>query len=913
MTRYIFGILGILLINTFAYSQSKIFGYINGNEGKPLKGVEVKLLPSGKVTETDQVGYFQFSNIENGKYTIVFNATYYQQLEKEVTVSGEKKIEIEKITLIYEPEDSEVGIITLTASELNDDENDGIQTGVGLLQASRDEFSRTAAFEWGTYWFRPRGFDNRYNDVQFNGVQMAKQDNGRVEFSNWGGLNDVVRYPTEIAQNNNTSVNTFGNLAGVTYYSTRASDYSKGTSISYSLTNRSYRNRIMATYASGMNKNGWAYVISGSRRWAEEGYFEGTFQDRYAYFASIEKKINDKHSLNLTAFGTPGKSAGNSPNTQEVWDLKGKQYNAYWGWQDGEKRNERVRKTFEPIFQLTHFWNINDNSKLKTTASYQTGRDARSRLDWYKANNPSPTYYKNLPSSVYLYDVNLVELNRKLDAFTNDSDYYQIDWNSLYNQNRNRISSDLGAAYKLVEDVNEDDTFNFATHFTTKLNDVKINANVNYQNLKSDNFREIKDLLGADFALNIDNYANVGSGEYDVDNPNQKVHEGDKTQYHYILNRDQFYANFSAEKDINQFNVILSTFGSYTNSVRDGQFRHYLFLDNSKGKSENYDSFNYGIKTSTTYKVDGRNFIKLNAGYFTLAPTLNEIFLNARNNNMITPNLKSQKIFSSDLSYVLRSPKVRARATAYYTTINDATEISRYYVQGIGIDGNDANYFITEALSGINKKHIGAELAVNYKITSAFEATAVASIGQFTYDNNPELYLVANDISNVVKFDNTYIKNYKVTGTPQKAYSLALKYNSPKYWWAGISGNYLADNYLDFSAIPRTNNLTDTPYAGMNEETVRYVLQQQKFDDQFMLNATAGKSFKFGDYRLGFIVSVNNILNNKNYITGGYEQGRFSDFNELLTDVERGKNRVFGSKLWYGMGTSYFFNVYLRF
>ena len=28
-----------------------------------------------------------------------------------------------------------------------------------------------------------------------------------------------------------------------------------------------------------------------------------------------------------------------SPNTQEVYDLKGTKYNEYWGYQDGEKRN----------------------------------------------------------------------------------------------------------------------------------------------------------------------------------------------------------------------------------------------------------------------------------------------------------------------------------------------------------------------------------------------------------------------------------------------------------------------------------------------------------------------------------------------------------------------------------------------
>ena len=45
-------------------------------------------------------------------------------------------------------------------------------------------------------------------------------------------------------------------------------------------------------------------------------------------------------------------------------------------------------------------------------------------------------------------------------------------------------------------DVNKDKTYNFVSHFDTRLKDNwKLNANFNYQNLESDNFRRIKDLL----------------------------------------------------------------------------------------------------------------------------------------------------------------------------------------------------------------------------------------------------------------------------------------------------------------------------------------------------------------------------------------------------------------------------------
>ena len=56
------------------------------------------------------------------------------------------------------------------------------------------------------------------------------------------------------------------------------------------------------------------------------------------------------------------------------------------------------------------------------------------------------------------------------------------------------------------------------------------------------------------------------------------------------------------------------------------KFRNHFYVDNSKGKSEKYSSVDAGIKGKITYKIDGRNFIVYNMAYFSLAPTLNDIF-----------------------------------------------------------------------------------------------------------------------------------------------------------------------------------------------------------------------------------------------------------------------------------------------
>jgi len=897
-----------LLPASYYYAQTTVFAYIKGQDGKPVERAEVDLEQSVDDVTADKIGYFQFVDLKPGHYLITVTKPNFESKVLEFDVMADEKRKDLGVIVLDNSLGTDAGVVVIDDSATDtEDGGSAMQPTVGLLSSGRDAFQNVSAFELGAYWFRPRGVDNRFEDVMFNGVSMSKNDDGRIDFNNWGGLNDVTRYPYENVDNITPSEYAFGNLGGVAYYNTRASSYRKQTSLAYSFTNRSYLHRAMATYSSGMSKSGWAFTFSGSRRWGDNAIIDGVYQDAYAYFASVEKKFSERHSINFTGFGSPTYRASNSPNTQEVYDIMGKDYNSYWGWQDGEKRNSRIRKVFEPMFMLTDYLKIGKNSNWINTVSYQIGSDARSRLDWFHAADPNPTYYRKLPSFG----------NYTADEFRAQS---QIDWNSLYSanylNNQNMDGSQRGAVYTIVEDVNRDKTFNFASHFDTRLKENwKLNINFNYQNLRSDNFRRVKDLLGANFAYNLNAFNN--DVQYNTDDANTEVRVGDRTQYSYELLKDHYSLNVSSEVDFNKFNVVASIFSSYSQSQREGDYRSGIiaFKDNSKGKSKVYDALDAGIKGKITYKINGKNFIVYNGAFFSLAPTLNELYINPRAVDYLTPGVKNQVINSNDLSYIMRGQVLKLRLSAYYTTISNSTEISRYYA-AVSNETGSVNTLINEAMSGVDKRYMGAELGFDVKITPTLNATGVASIGEYKYTNRPDVYSF-DDLNNFRSYGKANVKDYKVAGTPQKAFSLGLKYNSPKYWWVGASANYLMDQYLDFSALNKTaamytNPLTNDSYEGVTPEIIQQLTRQTKFDDQFMLNANAGKSFLIGKYRMGISVSVNNILNNRNYVTGGFEQGRAANFPQVLEESQR-QTPYFGPKLWYDRGTTFFTNVYLRF
>ena len=169
-------------------------------------------------------------------------------------------------------------------------------------------------------------------------------------------------------------------------------------------------------------------------------------------------------------------------------------------------------------------------------------------------------------------------------------------------------------------------------------------------------------------------------------------------------------------------------------------------------------------------------------------------------------------------------------------------------------------------------------------------------------------------------FGTSYLKNYRVAGTPQQAYSLGFEYRDPKYWWFQINANLLTHNYLDISPLLRTNNFyldaDGVPFVDndtgvqVTQEQVDTLLAQEKFADAFLVNMVGGKSWLKHQKYFGFFIGINNVFGDL-FKTGGYEQPRNANYPELKQDKQLSKP-IFGPKYWYGNGASYYINIYVR-
>jgi hypothetical protein len=924
---------------------------LDGTTGEPIPDVTVTIEETGQTLKTDAKGEFSFTeNVPLGEQVLKVEKIGYVTKRYPIIVNEGQTVDISGMTLDFDSSDKkDLFIISISDANLNS-EDDGLTDNIsGLLQASRDVFLSAAAFDFSATFFRPRGLDNANGKVLINGVEMNKQFNGRPQWANWGGLNDVQRNQ-EFSMGMSANDYNFGDLAGTNNIVMRASKYRRGGRISYASANRSYSGRVMASYSSGLLEGGWSYSVLGSRRFGEEGFIDGTLYDANSFFVAVEKQINEKHALNFTGIYAQNRRGRSTAITQEVYDLKGRRYNPFWGELNGEQRNSRMRETDEPILMLNHYWDISSKVRLNTNVAYQFGEIANSRIDnggtrlvningesvyLGGARNPTPEYYQNLPS-YHLQDPNPTAYDYQLaylaeQAFINDG---QLNWNALYEGNAALRAQGGNSLYALQSDVVKDKQLSFNTILDAELADnIRLNAALNYRSLKSENFARVDDLLGGTGYLDVDFFAEetpntVGGNledvaQSDLRNPNRIVGEGDRYKYNYDMDADVISGFAQAQFKYNKVDFYVGANVSQTTYQRTGKYENGNFQgggnDGSFGKSDKLEFSNYGIKGGFTYKITGKHLLDVNGSYFTKAPTLRNSFSNARQTNAKVIGLESEKVQSVDVSYIFRSPKVKARLTGFYSGFQDGSDIGFYFTEdlaGLGVDNGDA--FVQEILTNVERRHVGLEFGIEAQVTPTIKLKGAASIGQYTFQNNPNLYVTSVDIDGPLTFGDgtTQIKDYHVAGGPERAYQIGFEYRDPDFWNIGVTSNFFSNAYLDMSNLARSANFTSdydgNTFNDYDPVLAKELLKQEQFDDYMLVNIIGGKSWKINDYFVGFFATINNVFNEE-YRTGGFEQSRLANFRRLQEDKSRDNGPVFGPRYFFGNGTTYYLNVYVRF
>jgi hypothetical protein len=907
-----------ILLPFAALSQTgTIKGVVSDEAGQVVPNAPIKIKGSTIESKTDSMGNFELNNVPYGNQIIIIG--------DENNFNASENVEVKEPNVILNIhsrsgglESAVAGSVEIPSISFGDDEiKESSSNGVSsVLSSSRDVYNSAATFVFSAARFRIRGYDSDNFPTLMNGAIVTDISNGRSEFSAWSGLNDVVR--TRENTLGLTPANySFGGVGGVSSIDSRASQQRKQLQVSYAASNRTYDNRIVITYGSGVSAKGWSYCLSYSRRWADEGFIPGTYYDGHSFFGSLEKQINVKHSLALSLFAAKTISGRASYNVQEMFTLANSHYyNSYWGYQNGKKRDAVVGDNFQPIIILTHDWQLTSKSSLETALSFQTGKNKLSGVDWYKAQDPRPDYYRYLPS----WDPSKNQVTGEHSpTFVNDSTQLanylssneaarQINWDKLYEANQLHDT----ANYVIAERVIDAKRYGFNTIYNNELTDnISLSGGLSVQIQDINYYKELKDLLGGNFFVNLNQFSDTSTLsdpnviQNDLNNPNRKILEGDRYGYDYVahINTSSFWAQ-SVFK-YNHFDLFISAQLTRTGFSRTGNVRNGVFANNSYGDSKSYSFTDPSFKGGVTYKINGRNYIYGNGAYMQRSPLFENTFISPRTRDLAVDNIKSETITSVEGGYMYRAPRIKTRLTGYFTQFTDLTDVKSFY-------HDDLKTFVNYTLIGIDKSHTGIELSIDANLGHGFSATAVASIGQFIYTDRPSATVTQDNKDTILSTgEQVYLKNIHVSGGPQSAYTFGINYRSKNYWFFNVNLNYFDDIYTDVNPVRRT--LPAVEYVDAGTQKWEEVLSQEKLEGQFTLDASIGYSWKFDDkikslkknaYLL-FNLGVTNILNNKNLVQGSFEQLRY-DF--TYHDVN-----AFPAKYAYAYGTTFFASATFRF
>lgn len=608
------------------------------------------------------------------------------------------------------------------------------------------------------------------------------------------------------------------------------------------------------------------------RRWGKDGYIKGINSEPIsgAFFLGIN---SDNHSVDVTYSGYYGNRGIRPYVTQEVYDLaQDNYYNPYYGYQNGKGRNIRSRDYEQNLINLNYSLKVNTKLQVDLSVLSIFGENGYTFPSWFDAMSPYPDYYRYLPDfySNFLISEDLYEA-----WSTNDPSVTEINWQRMYETNiySNPEHGEKRSHYIIAESAKK--FFNnsiIAGIAFTPLRQLKLTAGMEFYSGTSSNFSRMKDLMGGDYWLDIDQFILYDEyygekAENNLRDPGRKVLEGERFGYDYKIYTDKFNVSGKAEYNALKWKLRGELTIGRTSHQRHGNYEKENFPDyHSFGKSVKKKFNEADLKLSALFSFSLRHYAEASVWIAQKPPLYTEIFFEPRcRNNTVDEALTSQ-IRSFDIKYKYISPYLSMELIAYCTSHKKGSNIFNYY-------DDPLSQYVTVALTGIDKIYGGLELSAEYIPTPRFTATLYAAVNISKYNSDADVEISDyNSGSTLLKNGKSMLTGYHLANGPQAVISVEGKYTFPRWWRLGMSLNLAGNNYVSVNPVRRMSRVTD---VAASKEVLTELLDQEKLGDAFTVNLTLSKNFRInnGNY-IGLWTSVNNILNNRSIIYSGYEQMR---------------------------------------
>lgn len=786
-------------------------GVLVGEDGEPIIGATITVPGTKIVATTDVDGHFSFS-VPKGK-EIHVNYIGYKPINLKAEANlGEVKMEIESQMLqdvvvtqsIARTRRTPVAISTVDAATI--ETKLGNQEFPEVLKTTPGVWATKDGGGYGDAKINMRGFKTENVAALINGIPINDMEWGGIYWSNWAGLSDVTA-SMQTQRGLGAAIVSVPSVGGTINITTKSLDVKRGGNVFYGMGNDGM-NHIGFSVSTGVNDKGWAVTLLGARKWGD-GYVQGTNFNAYTYFINISKRLNDKHQLSFTAFGSPQvhyKRSSQDGLSIEGWQgvknyMDGEsmyKYNPTFGYdRDGQVRSSNKNVYHKPQISLNHIWQINEKSSLSSAvyvslaSGYGYSGQGRgsyngsslSNTSWYGASNGTLNTLFRRPDGTFDYAA-IQEMNM---ASTTGSNMVMSKSNNSHNW------------YGLV-----------STYKNELIKNLNLTAGIDMRYYVGFHNNKIVDLYDGEYFMDDSSRRGVQpANNAAAADPNWKYQHlgvGDVVYRDYDGHtlQEGAYAQLEYTMLDNKLTTVLA--GSFSNT---SYWRvDHFYYDKEHEKSETVNFLAGTIKGGANYNIDRHNNVYFNGGYITRAPFFSGgAFLQAATSNATNPNAVNEKVGSFEIGYEYHSPVFTATVNGYYTKWMDKTATR-------SSDLNDGTkYFFN--MQGVDALHMGVELNFVYKPFHWLDFNGMLSIGDWKWDSNTKGYFYNSygqpiqDIKNGALASGIFAadhasatlnqKGRKVGGSAQTTGYLGLNLKPLKGWRVGIDWTFNARNYSDFS------------------------------------------------------------------------------------------------------------------
>ena len=801
--------LSLLFFGHSAAFAAAVSGRVRDAEtAEPLPFANVYLEEAGRGTSTDLDGKFEIANISEGSDILVIRFVGYKTHRIPIVVTDRAHEAV--VALVPEAFRGKEVIIVAERAKLREtpvafsdvpkadmDRKLGSRDVPMILNDTPGVYATEQGGGAGDTRINVRGFDQRNVAVMVNGVPVNDMENGWVYWSNWDGLSDVTS-SIQVQRGLGASNLAIASVGGTLNIVTDIARQQRGFKIKQEVGNDAFY-KTTVHFSSGLMNDKTAFTL-GIVRKIGDGLIDQTWTTAWSYFGALSFFASETHKIDLFVIGTPQRH-GHRLYKQSIATFDadyarsmgldvtgaknyGVQYNPNWG---------RSPFSSHRVYYNGGMRDARDSGIIMERENYY--HKPQVNLNWYWTPNEA-----FILSNVFYISRGKGGGTGRLGSNPGAMSDGSINWQRVVDELNTQTASDANpdlvtagevggdeiAAKTLIRNsVNQHAWYGYLGTGEYRLNDAyTLSFGIDLRHYKGEHWREIRNLLGADYYV----FA------WDDNAATSIKRLGDKVSYHNdgLTRWGGGFAQLEGRFD--EVTAFLSASGSVTGYKRIDYFRAKVDGEWDQTSWKNFAG--YTVKVGGNYNATPAINLYANAGWLSTAPKFDAVY---HYDNSAYDPVFNEKVASFELGAgYLKRGAVMGNANFYYTRW-----IDRSWPKSVYSERLDQSFRFL--LNGIDALHKGVEFDLKARVHPIVEVRGMVSLGTWEWLNDANVTFSPEDDPADIHTFQVYAKGLKVGDAAQKTLALSGAIFPVRGLYASLGLRRFMDHYAKFDPANRTD------------------------------------------------------------------------------------------------------------